>query len=267
MKKKFLGLICLLYSSIIIYVWIFDKMKNFLAPNMQIYLKISLLPMLLMFLILCFNEKINYKFKISDTILILPLILLILSGDGKLTTTFANNRNIKTTKPKVIDKVSNKKIDKEEIVDDTNENYDFTNVDYDVVDEAYDGLSTYITYSSSPDYYTGKTIRVKGFTLKSSSYLPDNYFMIGKYSISCCAADAGFMGFIVKYDLEKIKDNAWYEIEGVLQKGNDKENLDVVIIKAINVKEIDSKDEEQYIYPCYVYDNGLCAIMDKYDIK
>ena len=91
--------------------------------------------------------------------------------------------------------------------------------------------------------------------------------MIGKYSISCCAADAGFMGFFVKYDLSQIEKDAWYEIEGVLDRGKDKENLDVMIIKVVNIKKIDSSEEEQYIYPCYVYDNGECSILDKYNIE
>ena len=40
--KKFLGIICLLYSGIIGYIWFNNKLKFFLAPNMQVYIKISL---------------------------------------------------------------------------------------------------------------------------------------------------------------------------------------------------------------------------------
>ena len=265
MKKRFLGIICLLYSGIIIYVWTFGKLKNFLAPSMQIYLKLSLIPLLIMGLILCFNGKVKYKFKVSDSILILPLILLILAGDGRLTATFATNRNVNLKKDKEVTEDVNEEV--EEFTEEELQNFDFSNIDYEVVDEAYDSLATYITYTTKPDHYVGKTIKVRGFTLKNSSYLPDNYFMIGKYSISCCAADAGFMGFFVKYDLSKIKEDAWYEIEGVLEKGRDKENLEVMVIRVVSIKEIDSKDEEQYIYPCYVYDNGECKVLDKYNIE
>ena len=38
--KKFLGFICLAYSFIIAYLWIFNQLKNFLAPTMQIYIKV-----------------------------------------------------------------------------------------------------------------------------------------------------------------------------------------------------------------------------------
>ena len=101
MSKKFLGLICILYSFIFGYVILFDKLKNFLAPTIQIYIKLSLIPMFIIGLVLLFSKKIHYKFKITDLVLILPLILLITTGDGKLTTSFATNRstniNIKRT--------------------------------------------------------------------------------------------------------------------------------------------------------------------------
>lgn len=37
-------------------------------------------------------------------------------------------------------------------------------------------------------------------------------------------------------------------------------------IKVINIKEISSKDEEQYVYPCYAYDSGSCEAISKYDL-
>ena len=90
--KKFLGLICLLYSIVIGYVWIFDKLKNYLAPNMQIYLKLSL-PFLLLMGIVLLKEKKD-KFKISDLILLLPVVMIILSSDGKLSSTYASNKTV-----------------------------------------------------------------------------------------------------------------------------------------------------------------------------
>ena len=41
----------------------------------------------------------------------------------------------------------------------------------------------------------------------------------------------------------------------------------VLFVKVINIKEIDGSKEEQYVYPCYAYDNGSCSIMDKYDLN
>lgn len=43
-------------------------------------------------IVICFSDKISYKFKVTDLILFLPLLMLVLSGDGKLTANFASNR-------------------------------------------------------------------------------------------------------------------------------------------------------------------------------
>ena len=102
LMKKYLGFICLLYSLIIIYVWTTDILKNFLAPQMQIYLKIALIFLIIIGMVLIFNNKVNYKFKISDLVLLLPLIMLILSGDGRLTASLAQNRTNNFNKENII---------------------------------------------------------------------------------------------------------------------------------------------------------------------
>ena len=285
MSKRHLGLICLLYSGIFGYVVIFDKLKLFLAPGMQIYIKLSIIPMLLIGLVMLFNNKVHYKFKISDLVLLLPLIMLIFSGDGRLTASLANNKmtnfnsNQKTKTEKAIannqeslgeNKKDNEIIERETteaILEQSTENYDFSNVDFNVIDASYGELSGYLTYAPKASKYEGKTIRVRGFTIKNASYLSEGYFAIGKYEISCCVADAAFTGFFAKYDTNKIKNDTWYEIEGILEKGNDKEGNDTMYIKVINIKEIDSKNEEQYVYPCYAYDNGTCAEISKYNLE
>lgn len=276
MSKKFLGLICILYSFIFGYVTLFDKLKNFLAPTMQIYIKLSLIPMFIIGLVLLFSKKIHYKFKITDLVLILPLILLITAGDGKLTTAFATNRstniNIKRTKSetkKTTSKevITNKKKNKDEKLYVNTDSYDFSNPYFDIIDESYNELSGYITFSPKSDKFEGKTIRVKGFAVKKASYLPKGYFALGKYIITCCAADANFAGFIAKYDTSKIKENNWYEIEGIIEKGTDNEGYDIMYINVINIKEINSMTENQYIYPCYAYGDGTCEVLSKYNLE
>lgn len=268
--KRYLGFICLLYSAIFGYIVVFDKLKLFLAPTMQIYIKLSIIPLLLIGLIMLFNNKVHYKFKISDLILLLPVILLILAGDGRLTASFASNRTINLNKNNSINKVTNKQNEdnskeklKEEDTSIKNNNFDAY---FDIVDESYE-VASYLTYSPKADKYEGKTIRVRGFAIKKADFLPDGYFAIGKYAISCCAADAEFNGFISKYDNNKIKVNQWYEVEGVLRKGKDRDKNDTMYIEVINIKEIDSKREEQYFYPCYSYGDGSCTELLKYNLE
>lgn len=259
--KRFLGIICLLYAGIIIYVKVFNKLNNYLAPNMQMYILLSIIPLIIMGLVMILNNKITYSFKISDLILLLPLVMLIISGDGRLSMTLASNRSSTFKSSNTKEKVEENEIVEED--DNDKEEYDFSKVDFGVKDESYTMLVDYLTYGNKKDKYIGKTVRIRGFTVMKNNFIPDGYFAIGKYAISCCAADASFIGLISKY-AQTIKDNTWYEMEGVLKKGKDKEGIDILYVKVINIKEISK--EEEYVYQCYVYGDDKCKELSKYNL-
>ena len=288
MKKKYLGIIFLLYSGMLGYVIFFDKLKLYLAPQMQIYIKLSVVPMFIIGLIMVFNSKVHYKFKISDFLLILPLIFFIFAGDGRLTSSFASNRTTNLNieyrtksddkeigkQEEIMESKDNDKLveKQQEVkegskVEEVTELYDFSNPYFDIVDSSYNELSNYITFAPKADSFKGQTIRVRGFVLKEMPSLPDGFFAIGKYAVSCCVADAGFTGFIAKYDHSKITAGGWYEAEGILDKGKDAEGYDIMYIEVVNIKQISSKSEEQYVYPCYSYGDGSCEDMIKYNLE
>ena len=275
--KKFLGLICLLYSGIILYVYTNNYLKNFLAPSMQRNLILIIIPLIIMGLVLIFNKKISYAFKISDAILLLPLVMIILAGNGNLTESLASNRSNNfnrnmatkaetTAEEETKEEQSVEEEIKNEVVQEKKEEYDFSNPYFDITDDIYDETANYISYGPKADKFNGKTIKVRGFSQKYASYIPDDFFTIGKYSISCCAADASFVGFFIKYDPDKVKNNTWYEVEGILKKGTDKDGYNIMYIDVINIKEMDDK-EEQYIYPCYAYGDGNCSKVIEYDFE
>lgn len=256
MKNKFLGLINILYACIILYVLFTQKLDNFLSPQMQIYIKLSIIPLIIMGVILLLSKN-DKKLSFSDLILLLPLIMIILANDGRLTTDLATNR------------ILNYNIEiSDETYDSIDEDieYDFTNVDFEVIDENYVALSDYFIFGSNAINYVGKTIRVRGFILLDT-YLPDEFFAIGKYGITCCAADAGFSGFIAKFNKENLKADEWYEIEGILEKAHDKQGYDIVYINVVNIKPIDQNNEKMYVYPCYSYGDGSCKDVSKYNLE
>lgn len=253
MKNKFLAVVCFIYSLLIIFVWFNGSLNNFLAPNMQIYLKLSIIPMVIMGIVIILN-KIHYKYKSTDLVLLLPIIMVFLAGDGNLTITLASNK---------INRVKN---NDEEIIEYVPEdNYDFDNVYFDVKDETYSYLANYITYMTGAKKFVGKTIRVKGFSIDYSDFLLDGYYAIGKYAITCCAADAEIAGFIIKTD-EKIKQNEWYEVEGVLEQAKDNEGYNIMVINVINIKK-SNPDKTQYVYSCETYGKDACKELQKYDFE
>ena len=273
MKNKFIGIICFVYAFIIAYVWLFDLMKSFLAPNMQLYLKASIIPMIIMGTVLLTNKKINYKFKTSDLVLLLPLVMIFLAGNGNLSMAFAKSKitsisNRLEKKEKVsVDVRPQVPVDYEIVKkEDNDEPVVLDQIYFEIEDSNYSYLAVYFTYMSGAKKFIGKTIKVRGFAIDYSDYLTDDYFALGKYAITCCAADAEFSGFMIKFNSFKIKYGKWYEVEGVLEEGQDREGYSVMTINATSIKEISSKDEEQYVYSCASYGNGKCESLLKYDL-
>lgn len=66
-----------------------------------------------------------------------------------------------------------------------------------------------------PDAYTGKPAKVDGFVLYRPD-LPDNYLMLSRFVITCCAADAYPIGLPVKLNQSRSQYPAdqWFRVEG-----------------------------------------------------
>ncbi len=67
-----------------------------------------------------------------------------------------------------------------------------------------------------PDTYTGQKAKIKGFVVHSDN-LPDNYFLISRFVITCCAVDAYPVGIPVKINNDTRNNyppDTWLEIEG-----------------------------------------------------
>ena len=274
MRNKFLGIICFVYSIIILYVWFSGNLGNYLALNMQNYIKLSVLPLIILGIGLILSKS-KSKFKLTDLVLFLPLIVLFIAGDGRLTVSFANNRMVDYNgKKKIASTSSNTNKNNFSTTNDTmnytsnDSNVDLSKIKYDIVDEAYNELAIYFSFDSKSLKHEGETIKVRGFALEDESYIPDGYFMLGKYVITCCAADSSFIGYSVKKGDFEIKNGGWYEIEGVLEKTNLGEDFSVLAIRVINIKSIDNKNEEQYVYQCFAYDkDGSCSKLQEYDMS
>ena len=256
MKNKYLSLICFIYSLVILFAWISGSLNNFLAPNMQIFLKVSIIPMVLMGIIILVN-KFSYKYKSSDLLLLIPLLMIFLAGDGNLSMSLASNK---------ISGIRNKNNDDVIVYDYDANDIDLDDIYFDIVDPNYSYLANYLTYTTGAGKYAGKTIRVKGFTIDQSEYLNDGYYALGKYSITCCAADAEFAGFVVKSDT-KLDMNEWYEVVGVLEYGKDKDGYNILVIDAASITKTTSNGESQYVYTCNSYGDGSCKEVTKYDLE
>lgn len=264
MKNKYLSIISILYSILLFYLYFSNNLKNYLAKSMFIYVIISAIILLIIGLITLLNKESYYKFKIIDLILIIPILMFVLSGNGRLTTSIAINRTI-NNKNNINTEIKAPEIKyKEEKVDIKEQNND--EIYFDVIDESFVTLSDYLSFDERAYKYIGKKIRVRGFLVDYETILPSNYYSIGRYAITCCVADANYVGFFFKYD-KRIDKDEWYEIEGTLEEFKDTKEFKHLAISVDSIKEIDGMQEEQYVYPCYSYDNGKCTEVSKYNLN
>lgn len=66
-----------------------------------------------------------------------------------------------------------------------------------------------------PDAYTGQKVKVQGFVIHAPE-LPEQYFLVSRFVITCCAADVYPVGLPVKLKESRkdYKPDTWVEVQG-----------------------------------------------------
>lgn len=86
--------------------------------------------------------------------------------------------------------------------------------------------------------FVGRDVHLKGFVYRPTG-LKSSQFMVVRFEISCCAADAVPSGLIVDWpDHSRYKNDTWVEVYGKLQQGN-YEGVAVPLLKATAVSAIE----------------------------
>jgi uncharacterized repeat protein (TIGR03943 family) len=74
----------------------------------------------------------------------------------------------------------------------------------------------------NPADYTGKPVTVSGLVVHDSASTPRGYFMVIRYLVTCCIADARPVGLIVKDTSNgAIRDNQWISVTGTMGAAED----------------------------------------------
>ncbi|MTV50923.1 TIGR03943 family protein [Heliobacillus mobilis] len=69
-----------------------------------------------------------------------------------------------------------------------------------------------------PDAYSGRPIRIEGFVYREKGFQP-NQFVVARYQVVCCIADATVIGLLVE-GLPSPAEDTWVEVKGILSKGS-----------------------------------------------
>ncbi len=78
-----------------------------------------------------------------------------------------------------------------------------------------------LTVYPEPDAYTGQAAKVQGFVIHQAD-LPDNYLLISRFVLTCCAADAYPVSLPVQLTQSRAayKPDTWMEVEGRMITAN-----------------------------------------------
>ncbi len=76
------------------------------------------------------------------------------------------------------------------------------------------------SYSSDPGVYLGQPADVIGFVYHDPR-LVEGQFLLARFTITCCVADAAAIGIIVNWDeADSLPDNAWMRVQGFIEMGD-----------------------------------------------
>ncbi len=104
-------------------------------------------------------------------------------------------------------------------------------------------------FNVSDDYATinGQPADVIGFVYREPDY-PDEYFMIARFTVSCCVADASAIAMPVQYSgADELEQGTWVRVSGLVEAREFQGDTAPVIYQA-TVDAVDAP-EHPYLYP------------------
>ncbi|PZE21259.1 TIGR03943 family putative permease subunit [Paenibacillus xerothermodurans] len=114
-----------------------------------------------------------------------------------------------------------------------------------VKDEMY--IETLTTLDLYQDQFTGKKLELTGFVYRPED-MKDNQFVLGRFSIQCCSADAAPIGLLVAYDrAQNFNADEWVTVTGTIRKTKFNE-MDILMLQAEKIATAEPA-KTQYVYP------------------
>jgi putative membrane protein len=100
--------------------------------------------------------------------------------------------------------------------------------------------------TSNPAVLNGQPVDVIGFVYREPG-MAENQFMVARFTMSCCVADAFAIGMPVEYaEAARFTDGDWIRIQGTLQAGKFREDT-APIIQPTSVEPAELPDNA-YLY-------------------
>jgi putative membrane protein len=102
-------------------------------------------------------------------------------------------------------------------------------------------------YESDPSIYIGEDVNVIGFVYHDPR-LPEGEFMVSRFIITCCVADAFALGMPVDWQQNTLfEDNTWINVQGTLDEMQIGDQT-VPMVHATSIQTM-AAPEQPYLYP------------------
>jgi putative membrane protein len=102
-------------------------------------------------------------------------------------------------------------------------------------------------FETDPSIFSGENADVIGFVYHDNR-LKENQFLVGRFAVSCCVADAFAIGLIVETDnAEEWASNSWVHVVGAVEVGELDGNV-IPLILAESIKKV-PVPPQPYLFP------------------
>jgi len=101
--------------------------------------------------------------------------------------------------------------------------------------------------AKDPAAFEGKEAKLVGFVYRDDRFAQEE-FMVARFVVSCCAADAAPLGLVVRWpNSPTLNDDQWVEVKGHFEAGRFAgEEMPILIAESVTLTDI---PERPYLYP------------------
>ncbi len=102
--------------------------------------------------------------------------------------------------------------------------------------------------TANVDEFSGQQADLVGFVYRDIRFNDETHFMVARFTVSCCVADASAIGVIVQSpDGTKLAQDSWVHVKGKFQvKDFDGQRTPILLADSV---ELTNQPEHPYLYP------------------
>lgn len=197
-----------------------------------------------------YNQGLSLKTVVSYSIILIPLVTGFLLPGKDLDASIASKRGLfisstpHTEEENVSCNEENNPIFMNKVTDERQTELLNNSL---IILDASTFASRLQTISQAPHLYKGKRVQLEGFALRDET-LEGNYWVIARFLVTHCVADASVIGVLVQIDDNvQLTENSWVRVQGVLQVGTHNESM--VPLVEVDKLQLIRQPKEPYVYP------------------